>query len=79
MLHVVHLMERLHGSDDLGTGHLLVEGVNEAVGARPVIRGERERVKPRPQPVCLVAEGETSGHAELEAGREKKCQNYPQI
>lgn len=72
VFHVVHLMERLHGGDNLSTGHLLVEGVNEAVGARSVVGGDRKRVEPRVQSVCLGAEGETSGHAELEGAAETR-------
>lgn len=80
VLHVVHLMERLHGSDNLSAGHLLVEGVHEAVGARSVVRGDRKRVEPRVQSVCLGAKGEASGHAELEArGAAKKRQSQVEM
>ena len=65
VLHVVHLVESLHGSDDLSTGHLLVEGEDEAVGARAVVERHRERVELRIEPVGLRAEGETPRHAEL--------------
>lgn len=34
VLHVMHLGESLHGSDDLGAGHLLVEGVDKSIRAR---------------------------------------------
>lgn len=65
VLHVVHLVESVHGSDDLSTGHLLVEGVDEAVGTCAVVKGHCEGVKLRIEPVCLCAEGETPRHAEL--------------
>lgn len=38
VLNVVHLVESLHGSDDLSTGNLLVEGVDEAVGTCAVVK-----------------------------------------
>lgn len=38
MLHMVHLGEGLHGSDDLSTGHLLIKGVDEAIRTRAVIK-----------------------------------------
>lgn len=64
---MVHLIESLHGGDNLRTSHLLVEGVNEAVGARSVVRGDGEGVELRVEAVRLCAEGQTSGQAELEA------------
>lgn len=65
VLHVVHLRESLHGGDDLGTGHLFIEGVDKAVRARAIIKRYGERVKLRIKPVCLRAERKTSRHAEL--------------
>lgn len=61
---MVHLTECLHGSDNLRTGHLLVERVNKAVGTRAIIERNRKRVKLRIESVCLSAEGQPSGHAE---------------
>lgn len=73
VLHVVHLAEDLHGSDDLSTRHLLVEGVDKAVGTRAVVKRHRERVKLRVELVSACAEGETPRHAELEGeNREQK-------
>lgn len=71
VLDVVHLGESLHGSDDLSTGHLLIEGVDKAVRTRAIIERHCERVKLRIKPVCLRAEGKTSGHAELR----RKCED----
>lgn len=65
VLHVMHLGESLHGSGDLGTGHLLVEGVDKSVRARALIRGHREGVKLRIKSVRLRAEGKTSRHTKL--------------
>lgn len=65
VLHVMHLGESLHGGDDLSAGHLLVKGVDEAVGARAVIEGHGEGVELRLEAVGLRAEGEASGQAEL--------------
>lgn len=39
---MMHLIECLHGSDNLRTGHLLVEGVNKAVGTCSIIKSDRE-------------------------------------
>lgn len=64
MLHVVHLIESLHGGDNLRTSHLLVEGVNKAIGARSIIRGDGEGVKLWVDAVRLSAEGQASGQAE---------------
>lgn len=38
MLHMVHLIESLHGSNDLSTGHHLVEGVDKTIGTRPIVK-----------------------------------------
>lgn len=65
VLHVMHLGESLHGGDDLSAGHLLVKGVDEAVGARAVIEGHGEGVELRLEAIGLRAEGEASGQAEL--------------
>lgn len=65
VLHVMHLGESLHGGDDLSAGHLLVKGVDEAIGARAVIEGHGEGVELRLEAVGLRAEGEASGQAEL--------------
>lgn len=61
----MHLGESLHGSDDLGTGHLLVEGVDKSVRAHALIRRHGEGVKLRIESVRLRAEGKTSRHTEL--------------
>lgn len=42
MLHVVHLVKSLHGGDDLSTSHLLVEGVDKAVGTRTIVKRKRK-------------------------------------
>lgn len=68
---MVHLTECLHGSDNLRAGHLLVEGVNKAVGTRAIVERNRKRVKLRIESVCLSAKGQPSGHAELEDRGEK--------
>lgn len=68
---MVHLTECLHGSDNLRTGHLLVEGVNKAVGTRAIVERNRKGVKLRIESVCLSAKGQPSGHAELEDRGEK--------
>lgn len=65
MLHMVHLIESLHGSDDLSTGHLLIESVDKAIGTCPVVKRNCKRVELRIKSVCLSAEGETSWHTEL--------------
>lgn len=67
MLHMVHLIESLHGGDNLRTGHLLKEGVNKAIGAHSIIGGDGEGVKLWVDAVRLSPEGQTSGQAELEA------------
>lgn len=65
VLHVVHLGESLHGGDDPSAGHLLVEGVDEAVRARAVVKRHCERVELWVKLVGPRAEGQTSRHAEL--------------
>ena len=79
VLHVVHLGEGLHGCDDLGAGHLLIEGVHEAVKTRSVVKRHSERVKLGIESVGLRAEGETSRHAELRRREEglERCNLYP--
>lgn len=72
VLHVVHLGESLHGSGDLGTGHLLVEGVDKSIRARALIRRHCEGVKLRIESVRLRAEGKTSRHAELKRKAHKR-------
>lgn len=61
----MHLGQSLHGGDDLSAGHFLVEGVDEAIGARSVVEGHCERVELRVESVRLRTEGEASGQAEL--------------
>lgn len=41
----MHLVEGLHGRADLWAGHLLVEGVDEAVGPRAVLLCDDEGVE----------------------------------
>lgn len=72
VLHMVHLVESLHCSDDLSTGHLFVEGVNKAVGASTVVKRHRKRVKLSVEPVCLRAEGKTPRHTELRRNVEEE-------
>lgn len=62
---MVHLVERVHGRNNLSAGHLLVERVDEAVGTCAIVTSNGEGVEVRIQSVCLGAEGQTSGHAEL--------------
>lgn len=71
MLHVVHPVKGLHGCDDLRTRHLLVEGVDKAVGARTILKANSERVEVRLQAVGLSAERQTPRHAELITQGEK--------
>lgn len=66
---MVHLTECLHGGDNLGTGHLLVEGMNKPVGACAIIKSNCEGVKARIKAFCLGAEGQTSGHTQLKRKR----------
>lgn len=72
VLHVMHLGKSLHGGDDLSAGHLLVEGVHEAVRARAVIEGHGEGVELRIEAVRLRAEGEASGQAELNREEQRR-------
>lgn len=65
MLYMMHLGERLHGSDDLSTGHLLIEGVDKAVGAYAVVSSNSEGMEPRFKSVCLRAEGQAPRHTKL--------------
>lgn len=62
----MHLGESLHGGGDLGTGHLLVEGVDEPVRARALIQRHGEGVKLGIQSVRLRAEAKTPRHTQLE-------------
>lgn len=47
MFCVVHLVEGLHGRADLWAGHLLVKGVDEAVGPRAILLCDDEGVELR--------------------------------
>lgn len=65
MLCIVHLVESLHGGADLWAGHLLVEGVDEAVGARAILLRDDEGVELWITLVCLRPERQAFRHAQL--------------
>lgn len=62
---MMHLVECLHGRDDLSTGHLLIVSVDKAVRMRAVVKSNSEGVELRIMSVCLSAEGQTPWHAKL--------------
>lgn len=65
----MHLVEGLHGRADLRRRHLLVEGVDEAVGARAVLPRDQEGVELGLAVVCLCPERQAFGHTELRRER----------
>lgn len=69
---VVHLVQRLHGRADLRAGHLLIEGVDEAVGPRAVLPGDDEGVEVRLPWLRLRPERQAFGQTELNEGRQQE-------
>lgn len=72
MLCIVHLVEGLHGRADLWACHLLVEGVDEAVGSRAVLFCDDERVELWIPLVCLRSERQSFGHTQLQVEKREQ-------
>lgn len=70
LLSMVHLVQSLHGRANLSAGHLLIEGVDKAVGARAILPRDKKRMETRGQAVSLSEERKAFRHAQL--GRKKK-------
>ena len=68
LLGVVHVVEGLHGAADLLAGHLLIEGVDKAVGAGAILPGDDEGVELGLAQVRLRPERQAFGHAQLRGG-----------
>lgn len=65
MLYMMHLVECLHGRDDLSTGHLLIESVDKAIRTCAVVKSNSKGVELRIKSVCLSTERQTPRHAKL--------------
>lgn len=69
MLCIVHLVEGLHGRADLRTGHLFVEGVDEAVGPRSILLSNDKGMELWITLVCLCPERQAFRHTQLQGER----------
>lgn len=65
LLCIVHVVESLHGTADLLTGHLLEEGEGKAVGPRAVLSSDDKGVELRLSRIRLRPERQTFWHTEL--------------